>query len=331
VKSFNEINKKVKETYESQVFEIITNIDLKDFMSIPEFMQVIKCPGKMIRSTFTYITAYLAGKKYGSSLTELTIIIELIQAASLIHDDIIDNGVYRRGRKTIVNEYGLPSALLLGDCLIFIVMRLIGKIETGEDQKKEMLNSISSCLLHMYEGQKSENILEGNYTISESDYIHVISNKTSTFYSMACELGTIIAGASENYRTAVVSYGYNLGLAYQILDDLKSVIYLRNEEADKSYQTDLERRLVTLPTIVAYKIGDAQQKEIIQNFYSGKSSNKELIIEIISQDIILSEVKDKIVYYIKKAKADIKELRKNEYKIALQEYCDCLLEEFNEY
>ena len=326
MKSFNIINKKVKETYESQVFEIIANLDLKDFMSIPEFMQVIKYPGKMIRSTFTYITAYLAGKEYDSSLTELTIIIELIQAASLIHDDIIDNGVYRRGRKTIVNEYGLPSALLLGDCLIFIVMRLISKIETGENQKNEILNSISSCLLHMYEGQKSESILEGNYTISELDYIYVISNKTSIFFSMACELGTIIAGNSENYRAAVVSYGYNLGLAYQILDDLKSIIYLRNEGADKSYQTDLERRIVTLPTIVAYKIGNTPQKEIIQNFYSGKSSNKEQVIEIISQDIILSEVKDKIVYYIKKAKEDIKDLRKNEYKIALQEYCDCLLE-----
>ncbi|TCL57639.1 polyprenyl synthetase [Kineothrix alysoides] len=179
----------------------------------------------------------------------------------------------------------------------------------------------------MYEGQRSESILIGNYEISEEDYFKVISNKTSIFFSMACELGTIIAGASEHYRKSLVSYGYNLGIAYQMMDDLKSVIFLKMEKEDKSYQTDFERRLVTLPIIVAYKLSNKEEKEIIKNFYNGKIFNKDSVIEIISCDMVIAEVKKKIACYVLKAKEELRDIKESKYKIALQEYCEHFLKE----
>lgn len=326
MKTFKEINEKVKNDYNNHVLDILSDIDLSSYSQIPELKQVIESPGKMVRSTFTYITSFLANESPHPNLTHLLVIIEFIQAASLIHDDIIDNGLYRRGRKTIINEYGLNSALLLGDYLIFIVMRLIAEIR-AEERKNEILKSVSSCLLLMYEGQRYESILIGNYEISEEDYFNVISNKSSVFFSMACELGIIIAGAKEHYRKSVVSYGYNLGIAYQMMDDLKSVIYLRRDKLDKSYQTDFERRLVTLPVIIAYKLSNKEEKEIIRNFYIGRISNKDSVIEVISCDMVIAEVKERITYFILKAKDELKDIEESRYKTALHEYCDYFLKE----
>lgn len=331
MKVFISMNNKVREDYKNQVFEIITKIDLNNYETIPEFMDVISHPGKMIRSTFTYITSLLEKEQLDLNISYLIVLVELIQAASLIHDDIIDNSLYRRGRETIVNKYGLHRALLLGDCLVFIVMRLIAEMEITQDKRGQILKAISTCLVNMYEGQKFEEILVGNYLVSDRDYINVISNKSSSFFAMACELGAILAGASNSCRKAVMLYGYNIGLAYQMMDDLQSIVCLKKEKTEKSYQTDIERRLVTLPVIIALKECSNNEKEIIKDFYSGKSTNKNSLTKAINNEEVLFKVKERIIHTIIKARDELKDLRDSKYKTALQEYCDYLQEEVNEY
>lgn len=325
--NFNEINNLVRLDYKNQIFETLKDIEINTIKEYPEFVKIIENPGKMIRSTLMYIIYYLEAEEAHPSLVELSIIIELIQSATLVHDDIMDDSLYRRGDKTIVNAYGLNSALLLGDLLLFIVMRLLADIKVEEENKREILKSISSCLIHMYEGQKSEELLIGNYTLSEKDYFKVISNKTSAFFSTVCEIGSVLAGDKGECRQSVVSYGYYLGLAYQMMDDLKSVMYLKKKNSDKSYQTDMERRLVTLPVIVAYENGDNYNREIIKEFYTGNSLNKDLVEKIISCDDVVTNVKERIAYYLMKAKAATDKLPENKYKRALQEYCDYYLKE----
>ncbi|TCL57640.1 polyprenyl synthetase [Kineothrix alysoides] len=144
---FNEINEIVRNDYNNQVLKILAGIDV--YNKIPELKQVIESPGKMIRSTFTYITSFLESEESHPNLSHLSIIIEFIQAASLIHDDIIDNGLYRRGRKTVINEYGLHSALLLGDYLIFIAMRLIAEVKAEEKKNKFLKVYLHVCYICM--------------------------------------------------------------------------------------------------------------------------------------------------------------------------------------
>lgn len=324
---YNHYNSKVIQLYKKNVYNVFDNSDFGNHKLFPEIKHILDSPGKMIRSTFAYITHSLKEEKSHQSLIQLIIIIELIQAASVIHDDIIDKSLYRRGKKTVFSEYGLDAALLLGDYFIFAVMKLISDMDADSDKKDDLLSSISRCLLNMYEGQRAESMLVGNCAISEEDYVKIVGNKTATFVSMSCELGAILAGADSNYRKWVKSYGYNIGIAYQMMDDLKSILYLYDTGRDKSYQTDFERRLVTLPVIIAFRCADQKGRTVLTNHYLGYESNSDVVISLITSDMVISEVKGKIASYIIKAKEELNCVKNSKYRTALIEYCDSFMEE----
>lgn len=197
--------------------------------------------GKMIRPALVLLSGLSCG-----GITEEHVraaaIVEMIHNATLLHDDVVDEGTSRRGVPTLNRLCGNESAVLLGDFLLSKVLRLC----VGLDGR--MAKMIASAAARTCEGELRQIAQRGNWQISESEYIGIIAEKTAALFGAACGLGAMLAGASEPQMQILSDYGRNTGIAFQITDDLLDLTGDRNKTG-KSVGSDLDKGKLTLPMI----------------------------------------------------------------------------------
>ncbi len=203
---------------------------------------VLQKRGKRFRPALVLLSSRLFGPRNGENIF-LASLVEMIHTASLIHDDIIDNARTRRGIESVHARWGPNVTVLLGD---YLYIKSIGlSLQSASDRIVRILMDISS---RMIEGELAEYARSGDTRISEDEYLRIIGNKTAALFSTCCRLGAILGRASEEAENDVAEYGRNLGMCFQIIDDLLD--FTGDEKAmGKPTMLDLGEGRITLPVI----------------------------------------------------------------------------------
>jgi geranylgeranyl pyrophosphate synthase len=175
--------------------------------------------------------------------------------ASLIHDDIIDSDDCRRGRMSVHRQYGIAQAIVSGDALIFYLFLSLSECQDRHVPPArivEALRAVAAAGIDVCRGQSRESELSGDLSCTSDTYIGMVQLKTGAFFRGACECGAILAGGSPEQVAALAGYGNDLGIAYQIHDDM--LAYTSTTEVmGKAATSDVKNRRLTLPVILAYQ------------------------------------------------------------------------------
>ena len=225
---------------------------LKTFSSSPNRLiaeistYLFQKKGKRIRPAILILCSKLFNYR-GEEHIAMAALVEFIHTASLIHDDIIDNSDFRRGRDTVHTRWGPNISVLLGD---YLYIRTIGMSQ--ESAHPEVLRILTDVTSRMIEGELTEYEISGNLETTEKDYIDIIDKKTASLFSAACQIGAVLGRATPEQADRLAEYGRNLGLAFQVTDDL---LDFRGEERllGKPVLADLGEGRITLPIIYALR------------------------------------------------------------------------------
>ena len=200
--------------------------------------------GKRVRPALTILANYAVGgdgSRYNS--IRMATVMEFLHTATLVHDDIIDSADTRRNRPTVNALYGNETAVLMGDWLY------MSAFETSlAERSLPILDILTRVTRKMTEGELLQLTTLGKTDISEQHYLDVIQRKTAFLFSACCEVGAILGGANEAEQRALADYGMNLGMAFQLTDDLLDFT-TTDDILGKSTGVDLLGGKVTLPLI----------------------------------------------------------------------------------
>ncbi len=207
----------------------------------------------------------LAGRACGS-MTEahpvLAAVVEMIHTATLVHDDVLDESMVRRHAATVNAEWGNETAVLLGDYLFTHAFHLAATLETTM-----ACRWIGRATNKVCEGEMQQVHHRGNLELDERSYFAIIEGKTAELTAVACRLGAHYSGADEPTTEALDRYGRNLGIAFQIADDVLD-IWGEERLTGKSLGTDLEKQKLTLPVIRLLEIADSTTGESVRRMLS---------------------------------------------------------------
>ncbi len=171
--------------------------------------------------------------------------VELLHVAALVHDDFLDNSNIRRGRATIGSLWGRNAAVLVGDFVLATAAKLV--CDTGDIRVMQLF---AQATVQLSSGELHEMAGAYNWRQSREDYLQRIHDKTASLFATTGEAGAILSGAPEPITEALRDYGFNLGMAFQIVDDILDFDATR-EEMGKPVGNDLAQGIMTLPAIIA--------------------------------------------------------------------------------
>jgi octaprenyl-diphosphate synthase len=217
--------------------------------------------GKRLRALLTLGSAKLAGYDLGERDVNLAGCVELIHSATLLHDDVIDESVLRRGKKTTNTIWGNQSSILNGDL--------------------EILKLLSSTSAKIAQGEVLQLQHKGEADLLEETYIKIINLKTAALFSAATETGACLAKLEDKKKEALASYGKNLGLAFQIADD--ALDYFAKEIMfGKEIGKDFYEGKTTLPLIIIFQRANKEEKEFLKEILKKEKRNEDDFSEVLA-------------------------------------------------
>ena len=208
----SQISDEVAIVEEELVQQVRSSVELVDKIG----KLTLSAGGKRLRPAFVTLAAKATGYDFDATRTrKLGACIEMIHMATLIHDDVIDNSGTRRGRPTAGAEFGNAAAILSGDVLLSKAMVVL-----ASDGDLEIIRSISGAAVDMAQGEVREMDVRGDFDLDEATHLEILRMKTASFIECCCEVGAIVAKASPEICQALRSFGFHVGMAFQIVDDL---------------------------------------------------------------------------------------------------------------
>jgi octaprenyl-diphosphate synthase len=216
---------------------------------IPEVANhLISSGGKRLRPMLVLAAAQMCGHE-GEGHVRLAASVEFMHTATLLHDDVVDESEMRRGRKAARMLWGNSASVLVGDFLLGQAFRMM--VEVGSLDALDVLSNAAAVIA---EGEVMQLAAAKNTATTEDEYLAVIRAKTASLFSAACEIGPILSGNKRSERAAFRSYGANLGLAFQLIDD--ALDYGGSSaELGKQVGDDFREGKITLPVVLAYRRG----------------------------------------------------------------------------
>jgi octaprenyl-diphosphate synthase len=195
---------------------------------------------------------------------------EMIHMATLIHDDVIDNAPTRRGKDTASAVYGNTASILSGDVLLAKAMMLLAM-----DGDLSIIRTVSESVVDMAEGEVRELETRGDFDLGEKDHLVTLEMKTASFIQCCCEVGAILAEAPLSIRQAMRSYGYHVGMAFQIVDDL---LDYRGDKAKtgKPLATDFREAQATLPLIYLRPLLSESEAQVARTKFGNGITDDEI-------------------------------------------------------
>jgi len=250
--------------------------------------------GKRLRPLLLVLSAKLCGYDNAYAKTVSTAL-EYLHAATLLHDDIIDDAVLRRGKKVAHSVYGNAITVLVGDFLLARALAIC-----ADSGKIKVIHIISNLTENMSTGEVHQLMRKGDVSLTEDEYLEVIRRKTAVLFQAACTVSAVIAEAPEEKEAALSDFGYHLGIAFQMADDLLD--YTMDTEAlGKEVGADLREGKLTLPVIHALKQANPAERDQMVNIIQ----NEEFTVDEFKTLVGLLEKNDGIAYTKKKAAAYI--------------------------
>ena len=255
----------------------------------------IKTGGKRLRALLTLGSAKLCGYSKGSRDVNLAACVELIHSATLMHDDVIDEGIIRRGKETLNEIWGNHSSVLIGDYLLSRCFEMM-----VEDGNLEVLKLLSSTSSKIAQGEVLQLQHKGEVDMLEETYLKIISAKTAELFAASTKVGAILSDVENKEKDALEFYGRNLGLTFQIADDTLDY----NSELKmfgKTVGQDFFEGKITLPIILLFQKLDLIEKENLKKIFSKEIRDKndfEKTISLIKKYKIIEECYQKAQHYI---------------------------------
>ncbi|MHC4124049.1 MAG: polyprenyl synthetase family protein [Planctomycetota bacterium] len=276
------------------------------------------CSGKMIRPALVLLTGKCCGKVTKQHIN-VSAVIEMIHNATLLHDDVIDEGQKRRGFPTVNNLSGNETAVLMGDFLLSRASRLCSELEPPVYKK------ITDVMARICEGELKQITQKRNWQLSEPEYIDIITDKSASLFSCCCYLGAYLAGADEKQTQALESFGLNTGIAFQITDDLLDITG-DESQLGKTLGCDADKCKLTLPLIhLLTKISGNEKDEIMLKL-NDLSRNKEALIEILRSMASFEYVCGRASKFISKAVGFLDGLENSNAKSTLIQATEFIIE-----
>ncbi|MFC1592690.1 polyprenyl synthetase family protein [Candidatus Omnitrophota bacterium] len=291
-----------------------------DFPYLSELLDYsLRGNGKRVRPALTL----LSGKFYNYDLDYLlpmAAAVEVMHTATLVHDDAIDNSTVRRGRTTVNELWGEEKAILLGDYLFAEAGAL-----TVSTQNLRAIRLFAITLKTISSGELSQAFNAFNLKQSQSQYFERVFKKTASLFSMATESGAALSQAPEESINILIEYGQNLGIAFQIVDDILDFIG-NEEEMGKPVGSDLTQGTLTLPALLLLERypEDNPVKRLFQN--GDKDKNIKLAIELVSNSSIVQECYSIASDYCARACRNLRILPDNESRQVLVDLASYIVE-----
>ena len=275
----------------------------------------IQTGGKRLRALLTLGSAKLCNYLKGGRDINLAACVELIHAATLMHDDVIDVSSVRRGKKTINSIWGNQSSILVGDYLLSRCFEMM-----VEDGNLEVLKLLSSTSSKIAQGEILQLQHKGDIDMLEETYLKIISTKTAVLFSASTKVGAILANKKNNEKDALEFYGKNLGLTFQIADDILDY----NSELKlfgKKIGNDFYEGKITLPVILlSQQINNIEKQSLKDIFKKNKRSENDLkfTLDLILKYKIIKQCYKKAEHFISLASSSLSIFPDSEEKRVLE-------------
>ena len=310
-KSFRSLYSKQRKIVELRIKKVFAKREPRSLYKPSAYL--LESGGKRLRPLLVLLSAKAVGAKF-SQAYNAAVAVELLHNFTLVHDDIMDNADKRRGRLTLHKKYDVNTAILAGDSLLSIAYEYLLKDCNGN--AKNILTSFTKGLVEVCEGQSLDKEFELRNNVSLNEYVEMIRKKTAAMAEMCCSIGAQIGGGTKTEINALETYGRNIGIAFQIQDDLLDII-ADEAEFGKVVGGDLIEGKKTFLFIKAFEKAKGEDKKALFEMILNKGIKRHQVDqykEIYTRLGILDEAKKSIFHYSDIAVSSLNKLSKNEDK-----------------
>jgi octaprenyl-diphosphate synthase len=318
-KQINNSYFKLKDSFDEKlvlVEEKIKSKLLSDVSLVQEMSNYhIETGGKRLRALLTLGSAKLCGYKKGGRDINLAACVEMIHGATLMHDDVIDIGILRRGKKTLNSIWGNQSSILVGDYLLSRCFEMM-----VEDGNLEVLKLLSSTSSKIAQGEILQLQHKGEVDMLEETYFKIITSKTAELFSAATKVGAILSNQKNKEKEALEFYGKNLGLTFQIADDTldyNSQLKIFGKKIGK----DFFEGKVTLPIILLFQNTTSIEKDKLKDIFKKDFRSDEdlnFTLTLIKKYSIIKECYKKAEHFINLASNSLTVFEESDEKKILE-------------
>lgn len=308
----------IQATMESLEASLIEQIKSRVPVAFEIGAHILASGGKRIRPQLTVLCARL-GNYHGPHAITLSGAIECIHTATLLHDDVVDQADFRRGRPSANTVWSNEMCVLGGD---FILAKAFSALTSIGDLR--ILRIVSETTERLSEGELFQMANIGNIDFTEDDYYQVIESKTAVLMEAACRGGAILGGLSRDEEEHLAAFGLNLGIAFQMTDDI--IDYRSDRDTmGKSPGKDLEEGKLTLPLIIALRSANDGEREKVRAIISQRrleDVDLEWIRDLLERRGAIDESLERGADHLAKAKKHLDIFEDSEEKRALMEIAD---------
>ena len=268
--------------------------------------------GKLLRPKLVILSARLFGNTNQNSIAS-AVLIELLHTATLMHDDVVDRAEERRGIPSIRSLWKNKTAVLMGD---FLFSRALINLIDLKDF--DALSVLSKTAERMSKGELLQMEKNRSTGMDEATYFKMISDKTASLFSAACEMGALTTTDSAEHRKSLADYGENLGIAFQLKDDLFDFTG-KKKHTGKPVGRDVKENLMTLPVIHSLSNGRLREsrKFVVALRKRNGARNFEEVVDFVREKGGLEYTKERLLFHNQKALDAIEGIKESIYKEAL--------------
>ena len=283
---------------------------------------IVAAGGKRLRPLLTLASARLCGYPSdggGARHVKLAACVEFIHTATLLHDDVVDESVLRRGLASANAVFGNQASVLVGDFLFARAFQLM-----VEDGSLAVLAILSRAAATIAEGEVLQLVTQNDLSTSEARYLEVIKGKTAALFAAACQVGAVVADRPESEAAALAEYGMNLGIAFQLVDD--ALDYAADQAVlGKTIGDDFREGKITLPVLVAYQDGDAAERDFWHRTIETSEQNEadlDRALHLMDRHAAIRTTLGRAANFAATAKATLGTFPDNAFRRALMDVAD---------
>ncbi|HEY7167687.1 MAG TPA: polyprenyl synthetase family protein [Candidatus Binatia bacterium] len=274
--------------------------------------------GKRVRPLVTLLAFFGLGGKNTKDIVEIATALELIHTATLLHDDIIDGAETRRGKESAFKKYGLKPTLVAGDFLFIKAFEFAGKFD------ETVVQWTADACAALTEGEMLQGAFNRNRAVTLDDYKEIVTRKTASLFQTGARVGAYLAGANSAFVEVSDRYGLNMGIAFQMVDDILDVVG-HAELLGKPTGMDLRDGNPSLPIILALEEGDAA---VVKAFEESAPSERQIAaaIDAIKTGPVIERAKSLAVDYAAGALKAVKKLPASTYRGGLKTMVELIID-----
>ena len=302
-------------------FERQANSNIQVINYLGEYLRA--SGGKRVRPALLILSNYaVGGNASDDRVIRLATVMEMLHTATLVHDDIIDNADVRRSRASMNAKFGNHTAVLMGDWLYMSAFET-----TVQERSLEIIDILTRLTRKMTEGELIQLTTIGSLDISRDEYFDILRRKTAYLFSACCEVGAILAGVDDETQQAMRDFGMDLGVAFQIADDLLDVTSAA-DQLGKAAGNDLLEGKLTLPLITLRELEPEMRPIFEKIMLDGdyRSFSRERLKQKLVSHGVLERIRASAETFADRARKSIDVLPETEYRSCLEEILTFVIE-----